>query len=318
MIKCKLCGIEFHSFISLSNHIKKHKIKSKDYYDKYLKKENDGICICGSETKFYNLELGYHEYCSAKCLSNDPKVKDKKRKTCINKYGTDSPLKNFEINIKKQQTCLKRYGVKNPSQLENIKNQKMITCLKHYGVSNPSKSKKIQKRKEITSYKRYSTKNPYQNQKIQNKYKQTCIKRYGVDHYTKTKKWKRIFREKFIRRIENQKLNGLPFQVSIGKNETACLDILQNFCKFSIKRNNEIIGYFPDGYIKELNVIIEFDEPFHKQKWCIDKDINRQKELENFLECSFFRIDENVWIKTPKKIILDFIKFQLFKRILND
>ena len=69
-IKCEICGRECNRFIGLSSHItQKHKIKIKEYYDKYLKKENEGICLkCGKETKFIGLIYGYYKYCLFSCL----------------------------------------------------------------------------------------------------------------------------------------------------------------------------------------------------------------------------------------------------------
>lgn len=68
-IKCEICGIECKTFKGIARHIlKSHKIKSKDYYDKYLKQyESDGVCPeCGKETKFKSISIGYREYCSSK------------------------------------------------------------------------------------------------------------------------------------------------------------------------------------------------------------------------------------------------------------
>lgn len=51
---CKICGKTFNTIFSFSSHIKNyHKpLTAKDYYDKYLKKENEGICpVCGKKKK---------------------------------------------------------------------------------------------------------------------------------------------------------------------------------------------------------------------------------------------------------------------------
>ena len=55
MIKCEVCNREFSSLQSLGLHLSSsHKeMDRKDYYDTYLKKENDGICpVCGNPTKW--------------------------------------------------------------------------------------------------------------------------------------------------------------------------------------------------------------------------------------------------------------------------
>lgn len=65
----------------LGNHLQwRHKeVSLKDYYDKFLKKENEGICLnCGKETKFnsYRLSSGYAKCCGYKCSKEYDCVKD--------------------------------------------------------------------------------------------------------------------------------------------------------------------------------------------------------------------------------------------------
>lgn len=52
----------------------------------------------------------------------------------------------------------------------------------------------------------------------------------------------------------------------------------------------EELGYWVDGYSKEKNIVIEYYEKFHNNQ--IKKDLKRQKEIENFLNCKFIIIKE--------------------------
>lgn len=48
------------------------------------------------------------------------------------------------------------------------------------------------------------------------------------------------------------------------------------------------LGYWVDGYDKENNVVIEYDEPHHdKQK---EKDAERQRQITEYLNCKFIRL----------------------------
>ena len=69
-LKCKECGQEFTKIDCVTRHAKMiHKMEPKAYYDKWFKKEGEGICkCCGTETKYWNLEHGYREFCSRKCF----------------------------------------------------------------------------------------------------------------------------------------------------------------------------------------------------------------------------------------------------------
>lgn len=72
-MECGICNKEVNETKGLSIHlIKKHKedISVKEYYDKYLKKENEGTCyFCNNDAIFFNLIRGYHRICNSKeCL----------------------------------------------------------------------------------------------------------------------------------------------------------------------------------------------------------------------------------------------------------
>jgi hypothetical protein len=68
MIYCKICGKDFKDYRGIAGHLKLHKITAQEYYDKFLRKEAEGICpICGRETSFRNINKGYCKFCSHKC-----------------------------------------------------------------------------------------------------------------------------------------------------------------------------------------------------------------------------------------------------------
>jgi very-short-patch-repair endonuclease len=91
----------------------------------------------------------------------------------------------------------------------------------------------------------------------------------------------------------------------IGKYEKSCLDILEDIIKFKIDRNIQLIGYFPDGYIKELNLVIEFDEEHHN--WTYQKNIDIKKDLDyNKVGLNVIRIKKVDWDKDQNKCIQEF------------
>ena len=67
---CKICG---KTCKSLGNHLIEHKISAKNYYDRYIRKPNEGRCkMCGKDTKFKTLSIGYiGKYCSPECTYSD-------------------------------------------------------------------------------------------------------------------------------------------------------------------------------------------------------------------------------------------------------
>ena len=65
-IQCQICNKYYNK---LSSHVQiSHNMPYKEYYDKYLKKEGEGICpICGKKTNFYRNK--YTQTCSYACAT---------------------------------------------------------------------------------------------------------------------------------------------------------------------------------------------------------------------------------------------------------
>lgn len=113
---------------------------------------------------------------------------------------------------------------------------------------------------------------------------------------------KRKIRLTIIKQIEEKKLNGgqmhpnyNPSSIPIIEqkaNELGITDLqhAENGGEFFISD----LGYWVDGYSKEKNIVIEFDEAHHfdSDGNLIEKDIKRQKEIEKYLGCEFIRISE--------------------------
>lgn len=67
-IYCLICNKEFSDLPSLSRHCYIHGITSHGYYDRFLKKENEGLCIvCNEAAAFISIVKGYRLHCGQKC-----------------------------------------------------------------------------------------------------------------------------------------------------------------------------------------------------------------------------------------------------------
>lgn len=110
MVGCKICGKEFENGRFLSAHLKfEEHIKGQDYYDTFLKKPNEGICVvCGNPTRYINFTRGYQICCSQKC-NNDPRSFKSKRISDVKQSYSDA--KKADIQKKRENTCLQKYGV---------------------------------------------------------------------------------------------------------------------------------------------------------------------------------------------------------------
>lgn len=196
IIKCKICNNDIdvigeQSFFRL--HLKKcHNITSKEYYDYFFKKENEGEClICGKSTKFISFNKGYSRYCDKKCASGDIKTINKIKITKKLKYNNE----NYNNREEAKKTCLKIYGVSNVSKCDEVKNKKIKTNLKNYGVENYTITFEFKEKTKSTCLKKYNVDNPSKCETFKEKRTQTIFKKYGVYHYSTSREY-RLLKEK--------------------------------------------------------------------------------------------------------------------------
>lgn len=127
METCRICIKEFKNLKSLSTHLtKEHNFLTKNYYDKFLKKEGDGQCyVCGNETSYRNINVGYLTNCSIECRGKNKTIKRDywKGKTQTNEMITKrlNNTNQVEKQKKLETTISERYGVKNISKLDSIR-----------------------------------------------------------------------------------------------------------------------------------------------------------------------------------------------------
>jgi hypothetical protein len=223
-------------------------MKSKDYYDKFMKKENEDKCkTCDSVNKFISMGRGYSEHCSRKCANLDENIQTKIKNTWMKNYGVNHPCKSDTIKTKKKITCLDRYGVENPMQFKEIKEKAKSTCLTKYGVTVPAKSKKI---KEKT--------------------KQTNLAKYGVANT-----WQL---EKVLAYIRN---GGAAYANSFVKNpsrpQIKLFNLVRSIYSDAVL-NYPCMNYSIDVAIPSRKIAIEYDGSYwHKNK---EKDKDRQRKIE--------------------------------------
>jgi hypothetical protein len=127
---CKICETEIKTTSqNFSKHLKQHEITSKDYYDKFFKTEQCGICLtCGKETKFKSISSGYLPFCSNFCAQTHPSTLLKVKNINIQKYGVETytQTQEYKDKIKKIRTDdweKKRTDKINETKLESYKHK---------------------------------------------------------------------------------------------------------------------------------------------------------------------------------------------------
>lgn len=133
MIKCEICGNEYENKNGFGKHLfLTHNIHTKEYYDKYLRKPDEGICpICGKETTFRG-DWKYLKFCSYKCahknISWDYEKYGVSRSEFYSKIANDLREKTkLRYNIKSYNRIIKILP-KNYLKLINHTNYEVFNC----------------------------------------------------------------------------------------------------------------------------------------------------------------------------------------------
>lgn len=183
LVVCQICGYKTKNHQSFNSHITHaHHIKSKEYYDLYMKKVGEGVCkTCGKPTQFIKMWKGYRQYCCISCMSSNKDIQEQRKQTSRNHYGTDFPHTAQEVKDKMANTCMERFGANNVFSLEKYQKKIRKTNLSKYGVENPSKSEIVKKKMKETCISKYGTTTPLASNEIKQKIKETCQQKYGVN-----------------------------------------------------------------------------------------------------------------------------------------
>ena len=180
---------EFWKYLN-DNYLKTLKFKENAYWYLHNLTNYPKCKICGNPvTKFYNINVGYREYCSTKCSNSDKDKREKTIKTNIERYGGNAPACSKKVIEKTKQTNLKKYGVESANQLQKIKDKTRKTMYERYGGFGNA-SEVLREKYIKTNQERYGADNYASTEECRKKMQNTCIERYGVDSYSKTDDFK--------------------------------------------------------------------------------------------------------------------------------
>ena len=170
------------------------------YYDVFVPL----VCkSCGKEMSVDEAKKG-KKYCSFKCgISNE--AQEKRKQTCLEKYGYSTPLLNQDCKEKSKKTCLEKFGqetfvgseeykskVSSPFKLKKVQEKSKETKIKRYGENFGKEIFKSYKNKVIEqNLEKYGVPFLLMDKEIQNKTFDTMERKYGARSF-----WKSIFMQK--------------------------------------------------------------------------------------------------------------------------
>lgn len=243
--------------------------------------------------------------------------RDKYKNTCLEKYGVINVFCDKNIIKKSEETKLERYGTKNFYNIDKILNTKMEkygdpyfnniekaknTCLEKYGVDSFSK---LETSKKMTSLntKRWYDENPNERIKrkewmsselFREKSIKTCLEKYGVKSVMHIDS---VVLKNHLSGMLCNKFNNTDLYYR-GSYELDFLEkysdkiVIENFGGIDYFLKNKKSKYFPDFYIRDLNLIIEIKSKY-TYEIDIEKNIEKQKATKLLGYNHIFIIDKN-------------------------
>lgn len=241
---CKETNRTFDTARGFLNHLRFLNITSKDYYDKWEKKENDGKClVCSKTTKYHGFQ--YKKYCSFICG-----VKSDEHKNAVKNKFINNPDALVSFRKKRKNWCSTNIKKTLKTKTENAK-MLGLTLDEYWSQSAKKGAKNISasKRKEMT-LKGMET-------KLRNGFKsgRSGYKKYNFFDETVS-----------LQGYEPFVLNYLINEYKLGKTDIVVGK--KNIPIISYIDDNKPRHYFPDFYLPKINLIIEV-----KSVYTFDKHI---------------------------------------------
>ena len=305
-------------------------------YEIYIEINSKSYCkncnIELNENHFIGLKKGFRECCSTSC-------------TNLYKYGVTCVLNTSGSIEKKKITCIERYGCENPSQILEVKEKKKKTFQDRYGCENQSQISEAKEKRKATNLERYNKEFYSQTDEFKDKIKETSILKYDVLHFTQSeqyketikniKHWSQInitnfnnYNQEFI--TENFVTDGKFNMFEATKYFNVSSTILHR--RFDIPKSqtlaeSEIHSLIPDSILNDRQIIspLEIDILSHKFKFGVEYNglmwhssgkalgnfpvsFDSNKHLYKTIKMSekgyeLFHIFENEWLDLNKKNI---------------
>jgi len=252
-------------------------------------------CYCGNNVNFINFTLGYHKYCSTKCMTNSETVINKKIEVSLKKYGTKYSLQNKDIQNKRKATCIEKYGVDNPS-----KNKEII--------------RKLQLKSKIT-FKENFYKQLINGTRLLNKVEPL----FKLDEYSDIhKRYKWLCLECNTEFEDNLASGKIPYCPECNKKyhskfEKEISNFLESLNIKFIQNDRQLIKPFElDFVIPKHKIAIEFDGVYwHSENINSDKNYHLNKTIDcKEQEYQLIHIFEDEW-KTKQEIVKSILKSKL-------
>lgn len=283
-MKCQICNKECKTIGSLGNHIVKYHENLKNYYDNFLKKETEGKCkVCGKDTKYYRLNVGYRTTCGRVCsrkLMSMTESRNKAKQTIFEKFGVENPSQI--------ETVRKTISEKARLRMSDEKERRRISILTKLSMSRPEIKKRhldnlkpmsLENKNRLSEFMKLKHLEIGFKEKFYSKERNRKIseakKRYWASHPEEKirvgniwKSWKNRDEVGWMNHLKRASKLGFEKIYSPDGDTSLEIKIYSMLEKEGIKfiKKYELNNKIYDAYLIEKNILLEFDGDFWHKK----------------------------------------------------
>ena len=109
---------------------------------------------------------------------------EQRKKTNLERYGTECSIASNSVREKAKKTLLKKYGVTHPLKSDSILEKRKETVRERYGVDCVTQSSKVKSKTKETLKVKYGVEHPMELKSVRDKIHETVLKKYGVNHHS--------------------------------------------------------------------------------------------------------------------------------------
>jgi hypothetical protein len=218
-------------------------------------------------------------YCGRSCKGKDQIYTPERNLKVSNSLKSSYKAGKIKINTEAMSEKIKILWADENSIYNSKEYRSKIGWKK--GEENVAKREHVRK---ILSQQKLGNKNPTKREDVKEKLRSGSKKRREKYGYILSPDTRLLLRQRMIEYILSFGKGRIG---NIGKQEKIILDEQEkiNNCKIIRQHHIKELGYVVDGYCQETNTVFEIYEKYHRNQE--EKDLKRQKEIENFLKCNF-------------------------------
>ncbi len=203
-------------------------------------------------------------------------VQDRLKVSLVQNLGVDNPMKSPEVREKLKSTVRRDYGVDYTCEAESVKAKRIETCIRKYGGRGPMSDKSVRDKARARMVELYGAENALQCDEIFDKMKSRVTDKFGVGNVMELQEIRdrvaRTKRERHVGRESNPEKRMLEILISIfGPDDV------------EVEFSSEKYPYACDYHIKSRDMYIELNAHWsHHDHWFDEDDISDKNLLNHW------------------------------------